>query len=89
MIFCIEKLYFRLQTVPNNSQTSLVFSTAAPNSDFGKVFQNNMDDMSYSKDSNIFPILFNNRKTVGWTDQSVYLGSQEFENCEVCTIDLA
>ena len=83
MISYIEKLYFRLQIPPNNSLTSLVFSTAPPNSDFGKVFQNNIDDMSYSSDSNIFPLLLNNRRTVGWTDQMVYLGSQEFANCEV------
>ena len=82
----IENFYFRLQTVPKNSLTSLVFSTAPSNSDYGKVFQNNMDDMSYSTDSNIFPELFKNHKTVGWTDQMVYLSSQEFANCEVCTI---
>ena len=86
MISYIEKLYFRLQIPPNNSLTSLVFSTAPPNSDFGKVFQNNINDMSYSKDSNIFPLLLNSRRTVGWTDQMVYLSSQEFANCEVCTI---
>ena len=74
-----------MQTSVNTSITSQVFSAAPPDSVYGKIHQNNMDDMSYTS-SNIFQIVINNRKNVGWTDQLTYLGSKEFSNCQVLMV---
>ena len=71
-------------TESNSTQTAASFSTASKESDFGKVFENNMDKKSFSSDFNgQVELIILNSKTAFYTSQMYMADKKEYRNCEV------
>ena len=70
-------------TESNSTQTAASFSTASKESDFGKVFQNNMDKKSFNSDFRQNELMILNGKTAFYTISDYIVGKKEYINCEV------
>ena len=71
-------------TVSNSSTIAATFSNASKESDFGKVFQNNMDNTSFNSDFNRQnELMILNSKTAFYTINDMMAGKKEYRNCDV------
>ena len=75
---------FRLLTPSKTSGTTQSLTLAPEDSIYNKVFQNNVDDKSYTPDPDVsFQRILKEPKTALWTQQAYALESKEFQNCMV------
>ena len=73
-------------TESNSTTTAASFSTASKESDFGKVFQNNMDQKSFNSDFHRqIELMILNGKTAFYTINDMMADKKEYRNCEVNT----
>ena len=71
-------------TTTKGDATADVFHLSAPNTAFGKVYRNNMDDESYvGAPSTGLSLILNNSKTATYQFQGDAMTSPEFNNCLV------
>ena len=71
-------------TKSNSTTTAASFSTASKESDFGKVFQYNMDKKSFNSDFNRQnELMILNGKTAFYTTNDMMADKEEYRNCEV------
>ena len=71
-------------TTTEEDATAAVFRHAAPNTAFGKVYHNNMDDESYvGAPSTGLSLILNNSKTATYQFQGDAMTSPELNNCLV------
>ena len=71
-------------TKSNSTTTAASFSTASKESDFGKVFQNNMDKKSFNSDFNRqIELMILNGKTAFYALNNDMVGKKEYRNCKV------
>ena len=75
-------------TESNSTTTAASFSNASKESDFGKVFQNNMDNTSFNSDFNRQnELMILNGKTAFYDISDMIVGKKEYINCEVYFIN--
>ena len=75
---------FRMITTTEDHATGAVFRQAAPNTAFGKVFSNNMDNESFvGEPSTGLSLILNNSKTATYQFQGDAMTSPELNNCLV------
>ena len=80
----IKSLNFRMLTEGTTTQTAASFSTASEESDFGKVYLNNMDEKSFNSDFNgQIEKMISNSKTAFYTINDMMAGKREYRNCDV------
>ena len=71
-------------TTTRDDATAAVFHHAAPNTAFGKVYSNNMDNESYvGTPSTGLSLILNNSKTATFQFQGDAMTSPELNNCLV------
>ena len=82
----LGKLFFRLITASKSSATSKIFTSFPPESDFGRVYANNIDEKSYttSQKNAIETVLSNSQTALYYTSSGIW-DSDAYLDCQVYT----
>ena len=77
-------MFFRLLTASKTSATSKLFTSFPPESDFGRVYANNIDDKSYttSQKNAIETVLSNSQTALYYTSAGIW-DSDAYLDCKV------
>ena len=82
-LFLTYLIFYRLLTTTKEDATGGVFHLSAPDTVFGKVYQNNMDDDNSYKGQNTISSALKHPKTAFYYNRAKVLGRKEYKTCQV------
>ena len=82
-LFLTYLIFYRLLTTTKEDATGGVFHLSAPDTLFGKVYQNNMDDDNSYKGQNTISSALKHPKTAFYYNRAKVLGRKEYKTCQV------
>ena len=76
-------IFYRLLTTTKEDATGGVFHLSAPDTVFGKVYQNNMDDDNSYKGQDTISSALKHPKTAFYYNRAKVLNRKEYKTCQV------